>query len=177
LSPDGTLLAFERQVKPGDSDIFVVDVDARGGSIRAIGSPRVAVAADRMQGSPSISPDGRYVAYASTESGFSVFVSQFPGGQGKWQVPLGYARWPRWSPKGDRLYVADEIHRIIELPVDRSRSFEIGAPSARIVGNALMVGGYDRATNGTEFLVPVASTGGFAPARLLVVQNWTPEPR
>ena len=174
LSPDGKLLAFERQVKPGDSDIFVVDVESRGGSIRATGSPRVAVAAERTQGSPSISPDGRYVAYVSAESGlFSVFVSQFPGGQGKWQVPLGYARWPRWSPTGDRLYVSDEIHRIIELPVDRSRSFEIGAPSARIVGNALMVGGYDRAANGTEFLVPVASTGGFAPARLLVIQNWT----
>jgi Tol biopolymer transport system component len=178
LSPDGKLLAFERQVKPGDSDIFVVDVDSRGASIRAIGSPRVAVAADRTQGSPSISPDGRYVAYVSAESGvFSVFVSQFPGGEGKWQVPLGYARWPRWSPKGDRLYVSDEINRIIELPVDRSRSFEIGAPSARIVGNALMVGGFDRSATGTEFLVPVASTGAFAPARLLVIQNWTPEPR
>jgi hypothetical protein len=57
--------------------------------------------------------------------------------------------------------------------VDRSRSFEIGAPSARIVGNALMAGGFDRAANAPEFLVPVASTGGFAPARVLVIQNWT----
>jgi hypothetical protein len=177
LSPDGKLLAFVRQVKPGDLDIFVVDVDSSGAAIRATGAPRVAVAADRTQGGPEISPDGRHVAYVSAESGvFSVFVSQFPGGQGKWQVPLGYARWPRWSAKGDRLYVTDEIHRIIELPVDRSRSFEIGSPTARIAGNPLMIGGYDRAENGTEFLVAVATTGGFAPARLLVVQNWTPEP-
>ena len=106
-----------------------------------------------------------------------MFVSQFPSGQGKWQLPLGYANWPRWSAKGDRLYVIDELTRIIELPVDRTRLFEVGAPITRIPGNALFTGGYDRSADGTQFLVPVASTGVLSAARLLVVENWRPEAR
>jgi eukaryotic-like serine/threonine-protein kinase len=178
LSPDGKVLAFVREVKPGDTDIFAVDLGSSGFSTKATAEPRVLISAPRVQVGPEISPDGRFIAYPSSEGGpFSVFVSQFPSGQGKWQLPLGYANWPRWSAKGDRLYVIDELARIIELPVDRTRLFEVGAPMTRIPGNMLLRGGYDRSTDGTRFLVPVASTGALAVARVLVVQNWKPEAR
>jgi len=178
LSPDGKLLAFVREVKPGDTDIFVVDLGAGGVATKATAEPRVIVSAPRVQAGPEISPDGRYVAYSSAEGGpFSVYVSQFPSGQGKWQLPLGFANWPRWSPKGDRMYVTDELARIIELPVDRTRLFEVGAPIARTPGNPLLTGGFDRSVDGTQFLIPIAPTGALTPGRLLVAQNWRPETR
>jgi hypothetical protein len=129
-----------------------------------------------VQNFPEISPDGRYVAYASAESGaMSVFVSQFPSGEGKWQLPIaGVATQPRWSATGDRLYVSDELDRIVEFPVDRTRVFEIGAPLARIPANVLTLSGYDRSLDGTQFLVPIPAPGAEAAARLLVIQNWRP---
>jgi hypothetical protein len=90
-------------------------------------------------------------------------------------VPLSETNtMPRWSLKGDRLFVVDDQDRIVELPVDRSRGVEIGAPLTRISANALNNGGYDRSADGTQFLVPVLSTSGPNAGRLLVVQNWSP---
>jgi eukaryotic-like serine/threonine-protein kinase len=176
LSRDGRLLAFTRQVSPGDTDIFVVSIG--GLSAKVAAAPRVLISAPRLQGMPEISPDGAYIAYASSENGMhTVFVAQFPDGQGKWQVPVaGITAFPRWSAKGDRLYVRDEMEDILELPVDRTRLFEIGAATARVSGSAAGMNGYDRSADGTQFLVPIAPDGGPA-GKLLVVQNWRPDSR
>jgi serine/threonine protein kinase len=123
------------------------------------------------------SPDGRFVDYASAENGaMSAYVSQFPSGEGKWQMPIaGVAIQPRWSANGDRLYISDELDRIVEFPVDRTRLFEIGAPLARIPANVLTLFGYDRSLDGSQFLVPIPPPGAVAAARLLVIQHWRPE--
>jgi serine/threonine-protein kinase len=176
LSPDGRLLAFVREVQPGDRDIFVVELGPDGLKRKATAKPRLLVSGPRMQMVPQISPDGRHVAYVSMERfRMSTFVAQFPSGDGKWEVPLSETNtMPRWSLKGDRLFVVDDQDRIVELPVDRSRGVEIGAPLTRISANALNNGGYDRSADGTQFLVPVLSTSGPNAGRLLVVQNWSP---
>jgi dipeptidyl aminopeptidase/acylaminoacyl peptidase len=172
VSGDGRWMAFTREVRPGEPDIFAVDLTATGFTQRATTTPRLVLAAPRVQVGPEISPDGRYVAYTSSEGGpFATFVSQFPSGEGKWQVPLGFSQLPRWSVKGDRLYVLDELRRIVELPVDLSASFEVGAPLTRISNNSL-IGGYDVSRDGNEFLLPVAPATALASGRLLVVQNW-----
>jgi hypothetical protein len=176
LSPDGKLLVFSRPVQPGNTDIFVVAVG--GLSAKATAAPRVLVSAPRIQGEPQISPDGKFVAYSSAEGNMhTVYVAQFPDGQGTWQVPVaGISRTPRWSPTGDRLYIIEELGDILELPVDRSRLFELGAVSARISGNAVPMGGYDRSPDGTQFLTSVTQSS--APAgRLLLVENWRPQSR
>ena len=176
LSRDGKRLVFSRQVGPGDTDLFVVDIDRLPAKVTA--TPRVVVSAPRLQIMPEISPDGRYLAYASSENGMHmVYVTQLPDGQGKWQVPVaGASALPRWGAKSDRLYIADEMGDILELPVDRTRGFEIGAPTARIPGNAGPINGYDRSADGTQFLVPIMAGAGPA-GRLLVAQHWRPDPR
>lgn len=59
----------------------------------------------------------------------TTLVSQFPSGDGKWEVPFsGTNVHPRWSRTGDRLSVMDDLARIVEFPVDRTRGMEIAAP-------------------------------------------------
>ncbi len=52
-----------------------------------------------------LSPDGRWLAYSSSESGtYEVYVVPFGGGQGKWQVSANGGRIPQWSRDGKELY-------------------------------------------------------------------------
>jgi tRNA A-37 threonylcarbamoyl transferase component Bud32/dipeptidyl aminopeptidase/acylaminoacyl peptidase len=176
VSPDGKWLAFVKQGAGDDWDIFVVPLTGSGLSAKATAEPRVLVGAPRVQNFPEISPDGRYVAYSSAENGaMSAYVSQFPSGEGKWQLPIaGVVTQPRWSASGDRLFVSDELDRIVEFPVDRTRLFEIGAPLARVPANVLTISGYDLSHDGSQFLVPIPPAGAAAAARLLVIQHWRP---
>lgn len=105
----------------------------------------------------------------------TTYVAQFPSGEGKWEVPFSRTNvHPRWSRKGDRLSVMDELANLVEFPVDRTRGFEIAAPQSPIPSRALYGGGYDRSTDDTQFLVPLVSRGTSNAGRLLVVQNWQP---
>jgi hypothetical protein len=93
-----------------------------------------------IQMAPQISPDGRYVAYTSMETGrMSTYVTQLPSGDGKWEIPAnGTNLNPRWSGKSDRLSVMDERGRIVEFPVDRTRGFDIAPPVTPIPGDRSM---------------------------------------
>jgi hypothetical protein len=177
LSPDGKWLAFSRPVAGGDLDIFVVAVGTTGLSAKITAEARVLVGGPRVQNFPAISADGRYVAYASAENGaMSAYVSQFPSGEGKWQLPIaGVVTQPRWSASGDRLYISDELDRIVEFPVDRTRLLEIGAPLARVPANVLTMSGFDLSPDGSQFLTPIPPPGAEAAARLLVIQHWRSE--
>ncbi len=51
------------------------------------------------------SPDGKWIAYASNETGaWEIYVTTYPAGTGKWQVSLGGGSEPRWSPEGKVLF-------------------------------------------------------------------------
>jgi dipeptidyl aminopeptidase/acylaminoacyl peptidase len=178
LSPDGRLLAFAREVQPGDFEIFAVELGPGGLGQKPTAQPRLVVSAPQGQFAPEISPDGRYVAYTSSEGGrMATYVSQFPSGDGKWEVTLGRTHvHTRWSRTGERLFVMDDLARIVEFPVDRTRGFAIGAPLARIPSQSRYGGGYDLSADGTQFLVPVVATSAGA-QRLLVVQHWRPPGR
>jgi hypothetical protein len=179
LSPDGTLLAFARETQPGDTEIFVVELDPGGLERKVTAAPRLLVSAPRLQVSPVISPDGRHVAYTSMEGGrMSTYVSQFPSGNGKWTVPFDRTNVsPRWSATGHRLIVMDDLGRIVEFPVDRSHGVDFGAPLEPIPSRATYGGGYDRAAGDAQFLVPVTRAGLAGAGRLLVVQDWQPQRR
>jgi hypothetical protein len=179
LSPDGRLLAFVRQLRPGDSEIFVVELGLvvwgrRRRQNRASSSLRRACKWHRR----SHRMDGMLRIRRWNPGRMTTLVSQFPSGDGKWEVPFsGTNVHPRWSRTGDRLSVMDDLARIVEFPVDSTRGMEIAAPLARIQSRASYGGGYDLSANGEQLLVPVISTGPANAGRLLVVQNWRPEAR
>ena len=76
---------------------------------------------------PAVSPDGRWLAYTSNESGANeVYVRPFPATTGgRWQVSNGGGIQPRWSPDGRELFFLDGASRLVAAEIRRSTTFEV----------------------------------------------------
>jgi Tol biopolymer transport system component len=135
---------------------------------------------------PTISPDGKYMAYMSDESGEArIYVRPFPEvNEGKWQISTGYAESPLWSPDGRELfYIGNE--GAIEVPLDTKSTFNAGKP--RLLFQGLYVSGYgesppwDISPNGKRFLmIKLPQATGEAsteriPRKINIVLNWLEE--
>ncbi len=95
FSPDGRLLAFTETAPGTGADLWVLPL---GEAPR----PFLRTAFDEERG--RISPDGRWLAYQSNESGsVEVYVRPFPGPGGKWQISAGGGSLPAWSADGRRI--------------------------------------------------------------------------
>ncbi len=81
-------------------------------------------------GGGRLSPDGRWLAYHSTDSGgVDIFVVAADGGQGKWQVSPNGGQWPRWSHDGKELLFFDLPSNIVSVPVREAGGvLQFGAP-------------------------------------------------
>ena len=64
------------------------------------------------------SPDGRWVAYRSSESGrFEIYVRPFPGPGGQWQISTAGGIAPRWRPDGKELYYIAPDGKLMAVPI------------------------------------------------------------
>ena len=126
------------------------------------------------------SPDGRWVAYQTNESGrFEVVVQPFPEVGGKWQVSTAGGAAPRWRADGKELYFLAPDATMMAVPVTAAgASFEAGTPVAlfptRIVDGGTVAQNrpqYAVARDG-RFLInqPVADAG----APITLILNWQP---
>jgi hypothetical protein len=125
------------------------------------------------------SPDGRYVAYESNESGdFEVYVKPFPTGEQRWRVSTDGGRLAKWSPEGSHLYFVsnDTLYRV---PVQASDSFAFGAAEELFARDSFMTArrypSYDVGT-GERFVVS-GPLGGPRRHAIRVTQNWFAELR
>ena len=107
-----------------------------------------------------ISPDGKWVAYASDESGsWEVYVTTFPGAAGKWQVSRGGGTEPRWREDGKEIYYLGPTGMLTAVPVSTVGSFATGTPTplfpfhGRAVISSTDVFSYDVSKDGKRFLV------------------------
>ena len=107
-----------------------------------------------------ISPDGKWVAYASDESSDSeIYVTSFPGANGKWQVSRGGGSEPRWRGDGKELLYIAPGGMLMAAPVAVESTFATGTPSPlfQIHGRAPIsstdVFTYDVTKDGKRFLV------------------------
>src|SRR5205807_677346 len=74
------------------------------------------------------SPDGKYVAYSSDETGRSqIYVQSFPDGDGRWRVSTDGHAEPRWRGDGGELYFLAADRRLMAVPVKTRPAFEHGA--------------------------------------------------
>ena len=84
-----------------------------------------------VEGLPVISPDGRYLAYQSTESGRNeVYVQSFPGPGGKWQISTAGGAEPRWRSDGKELYYRALDQKLMAVAVEADPKFAAGVPKA-----------------------------------------------
>jgi serine/threonine-protein kinase len=131
---------------------------------------------------PAISPDGKWVAYNSTESGeMEIFVRPFPDtAAGRWQISIGGGFAPLWSHDGRELYYRNQ-RSIMAAAVKTTPTFSHAAPQALIRLTDYVLAGtrgvkYDVAPDG-RFLLLKDDQGRETRNRIVVVQHWFEELR
>jgi tRNA A-37 threonylcarbamoyl transferase component Bud32/WD40 repeat protein len=133
FSPDGKRLAFNQAGNGGSQDIFTMPVEVDPGrsafGVR-LGKAELFLGTPFNEGSPAFSPDGRWLAYRSNESGtFEVYVRPFPGPGGRWQVSTGGGRLPLWSRDGlELLFETADQHVMAVSYTTKGDSFAAGKP-------------------------------------------------
>jgi Tol biopolymer transport system component len=125
-----------------------------------------------------LSPDGKWVAYASNESGkWEIYVTSFPGANAKWQVSNGGGEQPRWRADGKELFFLSADGKMMTTPVKGGANFDAGTPvglfqaSAReMVATSEQVM-YDVSRDGQRFLINTQVKNEEA-RPMSVVLNW-----
>jgi eukaryotic-like serine/threonine-protein kinase len=75
------------------------------------------------------SPDGKWVAYASNESGkWEIYVTSFPDARGRWQISSGGGEQPRWRGDGKELFFLSSDGKMMAAPVATGTHFDAGTP-------------------------------------------------
>jgi eukaryotic-like serine/threonine-protein kinase len=168
-SRDGRFLAvFDRQ-PGGDRQIQL-------SSIPLLGDRKVSAVTARalgVLGGGRLSPDGRWVAYDSDESGRSeVYVSSFPQGQSRVQISNSGGLDPKWSRGGREILYTAFNGRVTAVEIDASQGLRPGAPRPLFQLPEGTGFTWDVSPDGERFLlnVPVIKS---ASVPLSVVVNWT----
>jgi len=130
FSPDGRLAYFEHNSETG-YDIWTLRLDTSDPDHPRPGKPEPFLATPATETTPMFSPDGRWIAYTSDESGTNeVYVRPFPAGRGgKWQISTGGGLYGLWSGNGRELFyeTADARIMVVNYTVDGD-SFVPGKP-------------------------------------------------
>ena len=122
----------------------------------------------------TFSPDGKYMAYQSNESGrMEIYVHEFPEARTKWQVSTGGGTQPHWRADGKELFYRDG-RSLMAVPVATDSTFTIGSPVRLFETRfaAVTVRGHYRAwPDGQRFLV-LAPLARDLERPAAVVLNW-----
>jgi len=171
-SPDGSLLAFEALESGTEWDCWLYSIEED--------AARPAVATRYTDRDVAMSPDGRWLAYLSNESGRGeVYVVPVDDQSRKWQISTEGGRWPVWNPAGGELFFVDPEFQLVVVPVRGESDFEVGVPQPlfQLPERPTSFGAFDFASyavapNGQSFLVHHAPEKGRNSDSLVLVQNW-----
>lgn len=175
FSPDGTKLMFLQPPGTAPRDIGVVTVGS--GKVDLL----VNTPFDDTNG--EISPDGRWMAYQSTESGQEeVYVRPFPdAASGRWQISNNGGTRPLWARNGRELFYYAQPGSVMGVTIEAGATFVASTPKTVVAGAypaPLNARTYDVSPDGRRFLliknVKPADDAAAAP-RIIVVQNWFEE--
>jgi Tol biopolymer transport system component len=150
---------------PNDKEVLCTFQPATGGSnlvlVPASGGgvvPFLATKADETNG--QISPDGKWVAYASNESGdWEIYVTTFPAASGKWQVSRGGGTEPRWRGDGKEIFYIGPKTTLTAVSVNSEGTFSTGNQmplfhsQLRAQVSSTDLFNYDVSKDGQRFLV------------------------
>jgi Tol biopolymer transport system component len=171
-SPDGRFILYTRGNPGNNLDVWVLPLEGDRKPFPFLQTPF-------DEGSARFSPNGRWVAYRSNESGRDeVYVQTFPASGGKWLVSPngGYA--PQWRGDGKELFYISGESKVMAVEVKPGNSFELGVPKALFdlapVGATLVNISFAVTADGQRFLF-VRQGGESTSLQYTVVVNWTAE--
>lgn len=168
-SPDGRLLVFTQQGMRTGLDLWTVDTET--------GETKTLLATTHGETQARISPDGRWIAYASDESGtLETYVARFPGMDATQQVSVGGGGQPQWRADQTELYYLAADRALMAVRVDAKSAAPFGPPRrllrAPIAGDPGDGRDFFAATaDGSRFLIDSATSGNDGEAITIMV-NW-----
>ena len=148
--------------------------------------PTPLLAAEYDEVAPALSPDGRWLAYTSNETGqHEVYVRPFPDvDSGRWQVSTDGGFTPRWSRDGDEIFFMNGSREMVAATVETSPAFRVGARTPLFTLGSTVVTSdiavpYDVGFGERQFLMARAYQGDdttdSAPPDVMLVVNWFEE--
>jgi serine/threonine-protein kinase len=185
FTPDGRQLLF---VTPANAPYDIGVVNLTGDRHRDL-----LLHGPQSENNPVISPDGKWLAYQSDESGVpEIYVRPFPNiDTGRWQVSSGGGTRPAWARSGRELFyevppqpAGTRAFTIWAVSVDAGATFTSGLPQRVVDGQYLTPQDgrpYDVSADGKKFVMikdatPAPTSGAVArPSQLVVVLNWQEE--
>jgi Tol biopolymer transport system component len=142
---------------------------------------RAFLAAPGVIRNAKFSPDGKWVAYASNESGkFEIYVTSFPGAQGKWQVSSAGGTQPHWRGDGKELFYLAPDGKMMSASLNGGTNFDSATPTALFQAHAREFFAtseqlsYDVTKDGQRFLINTQVKNGDTHP-MSVILNWDAE--
>jgi Tol biopolymer transport system component len=171
---DGRFLLFSSQGNKTALDIWALPMqgEAKAGSEA---KPISLVKTEFQERRARVSPDGRWLAYDSNDSGGQVYVRPFMGESGgtvapKWLVSKGGGNAPKWRPDGKSLYYMAPGATVMAVDIDAGKTFRADTPRRVFTAPALVGQGWDIAPDGRFLFVAQPGTGHVIPFTLVL--NW-----
>ena len=173
-SGDGQFLTLHENNPQTGKDIWVVKASERKAYL-FLRTPFI-------EGAPTFSPDGRWIAYVSDESGRpEIYVQPYPGPGGKWQVSTDGGTEPAWPGNGRELFYRSS-NKMMAVPITTQAGFSAGKPTVLFEGTYAVSGfpatgvAYDVTPDGQRFLmVKELTQGSEGRQQINVVLNWLEE--
>ena len=170
VSPDGKWLLYLKPQPSQGMNVYLLPMSGER-------TPKGLVESPFAEVEPQFSPNMRWLAYASSETGRNeVYVQPFPATGERWQVSNSGGRQPLWRSDGKELYfVADDAKFYVVTVTEPSKSFDYGKPEFLFdmpanVFNSLK--SYIPSRDGSRFLVNM--NGAPLAVPISVVYNWRP---
>jgi Tol biopolymer transport system component len=158
-SRDGKYLIYSYS---GDLWVLPLDGDAK---------PYALMQTPASEDLARFSPDGRWVAFVSDETGrFEVYVTRFDHPGEKWRVSTDGGNSPRWRGDGRELFYVSADYKVMAVQINPGEKFDAGAPALLFKADPLSQD-YDVTADGQRFLF-VASAPGTQIIPFAVVLNW-----
>jgi Tol biopolymer transport system component len=175
-SRDGRFIIFRENDPKSKWDVWVLPM--QGGTER---KPFVFLNSEFNEVHPQLSPDSRWMAYTSDESGRrEVYVRPFPGGEFQRQISIAGGEQPRWRGDGKELFFVSgdgKMMAVAVMAIAATKTFEVGTPQpmfdAQLASGRINVQfEYDVTRDGKRFLLVTNAAAPASAPLLNVVANW-----
>ena len=170
-TPDGRYLVHTEQFGPSGAGVWATPLFGDKKPIPIVQSQSAQTRIVQF----SLSPDGRWLAYSSTESGREeIYVTHFPSGSGRWQVSQVGGTFPTWRRDSKEIYFIWMGGSLFAAPVNpKSEEFELDPVKILFPVNYITPVGtpYDVAPDGQRFIFATYPESVSSP--LVLVNNWT----